>query len=199
MRRLLLLVFLLFVSFDGLTYGRSETALYQQVLSDHVVELETDDGYCTAVMIQPDRFLTANHCLSVGEMVFIDQFHAHYPVLDVVKADADLDLALLHSHVATKKPIVLGASLPDATPVMGIGYSSVFNAIQAPGYVTGAVLTTYRGLLVVVTHAYRPGYSGGPLVNFDERLVGINVMTDERHNIGLSVSLSVIRFFLEEK
>lgn len=196
MRRFLLLIVF---ACSSLAFGRGdETTLYQKVLADHVVQLEAEDGFCTAVMVGVNTFLTANHCTSDPPFYLHDQFEASYPA-DVIKQDEVLDLALLHSRVYTKRPITIAADLPDATPVMGIGFSAVFSAVRVPSYITGNVLTTYKGVLVVVTHAFRPGYSGGPLVTLDGKLVGINVMSDDHHNIGLSMGLKVIRFFLEQQ
>lgn len=172
--------------------------LFRQVLEDHVVLFEDSEGYCTAVMVKPDTFLTANHCLSDSPIQLEDEFHLASPA-DVIKLDEELDLALLHAKVARKTPIKFASIVKPQDYVMAIGYTAIFrDTPSVSSYKEGRVLA-HDGDVVVSDFAFRAGYSGGPLVNAKGELVGINVMSNAEKQLGLSVYIPDILTFLEKK
>jgi serine protease Do len=118
--------------------------------------------------------------------------------------DEKLDLAAL-SIEAKGLPVIEPGRSTDLRPgdwVIAIGHPwGVLGAAAA-----GAVITVGKPLewngqgvdMIQVGIQLRPGHSGGPLVNGNGRLVGINTMITGPQ-VGLAVPVHVVKQFLKEK
>lgn len=171
--------------------------LFYRTMAEHVIRLVNDQQhFCTAVMVKPKEFLTANHCLSTRLEAF-NRLGYSLPA-DVVKKSEGIDLALIQVNMPNLTPIDLASedTIPDGLNVVAMGFVSPFSEM-IPMYVAAHVIGVEEGVLVLVDQPYRFGFSGGPLVNEKGQLEGLNVMTDVENQIGISVSIRVIRQFLK--
>jgi serine protease Do len=117
--------------------------------------------------------------------------------------DPDRDLAALSIEADHLPTIELGDSrqLQPGQWVLAIGHPW-----GVPGAITaGAVIDTglppeipaKHGELIQVGLHMRPGHSGGPLVDTQGRLVGINTMI-AGPDVGLAIPIHVVKAFLKE-
>lgn len=117
---------------------------------------------------------------------------------------SDLDLAALGVDASSLPTIELGDSrkLQPGQWVLALGHPCGVNGAVTAGVVTA----TGHGLpemprsnqeWIAVSLHLRPGYSGGPLVDAQGRLVGINTIM-AGPDVGLAVPVHVVKAFLRE-
>jgi serine protease Do len=154
----------------------------------------------SGVVIADGRVLTAAHNLRGDRtgVVFADGRRARAEVLGV---DRDLDLAVLAVDTAGIEPVAIVADAADANGAQGIG--SLVIGLARPGgralRVTPGFISTDqrevrgpRGRRIPAIEHTAPlprGSSGGPLLDADGRLVGINVI---RLDGGLIVAVDTV-------
>ena len=134
----------------------------------------------SGVVIATDRILTNAHNLHGEELTvtFADGRSADATVLGV---DADGDLAVLQASTEGTSPLEPAADAPGVgTPVVALGNPNGQGARVTVGFVSG-VDRSFRGprgrrVAGAVEHTapLMPGSSGGPIVDLDGRLLGIN-------------------------
>jgi len=134
----------------------------------------------SGVVIGENRILTNAHNLHGDEVTvtFADGRNADATVVGV---DADGDLAVLEAATAGARGLELGAEAPGVgTPVVALGNPNGHGPRVTFGFVsgTGRSFRGPRGRRVAgaVEHTapLMPGSSGGPVVDLDGRLLGIN-------------------------
>jgi serine protease Do len=134
----------------------------------------------SGVVIATDRILTNAHNLHGDELTvtFADGRSADATVLGI---DADGDLAVLQASTEGTAPLEPAAGAPGVgTPVVALGNPNGQGARVTIGFVSG-VDRSFRGprgrrVAGAVEHTapLMPGSSGGPIVDLDGRLLGIN-------------------------
>ncbi len=128
-----------------------------------------------------------------------------YPA-QILVADEDLDLAALSIEANDLPAMALGdsRSLKPGQWVMAMGHPwGIINAM------TGGVVISMGTRLgdmefrngqdwIAVSLHLRPGHSGGPLVDAQGRLVGVNAMMNGPE-VGVAIPVHVVKGFLKER
>ena len=121
----------------------------------------------------------------------------------LLACDEKLDLAALAIKVTALPTIELGNSraLKAGSWVVAVGHPWGITGAASAGVVIDVgvplELPRYPGELIQVGLQLRPGHSGGPLVDSDGRLVGINTMI-AGPQVGLAIPINVVKQFLKE-
>ena len=123
----------------------------------------------------------------------------------ILARDPERDLAALVVDAVGLPAIELGDSrlLRPGQWVLALGHpNGIHNAVTAGVFIDGRAgwgdrSKTGREFIAVSLHL-RPGYSGGPLVDVDGRLVGINTMMNGL-DVGLAVPVHVVKTFLRQR
>ena len=159
------------------------TALVQK-LAKSIVSVNSRMSHGTGVVLNKDGYiLTCNHAIAGCNNVKIGQGQKTYNAR-VVGTDPYNDIALLKAEKNKDfQPIELGDSSKLSTGQFILALANPFNR-QQPTATTGIITTpdaTLRGLRgtamenVIATDAkLNPGFSGGPLVDAQGKLIGIN-------------------------
>ena len=202
MRKHLILVGLLLltaVSVKAQDWG----PIYKQVYENHLIELRMGSGRCTGVVIRENQVLTAAHCTQGTE----EPITADGQPTEHLGHVVPLDLALLRTKTTkTPIPMVTGTPWP-GTEVVAIGYTG--------GKTTPSITTLHiMGIdpdYVRLDGNLQFGYSGGPLVDINGMLVGINVgmllgppidpfsgeiLFPSMVNVGFAVTIERVKVFL---
>jgi len=158
------------------------TALVQK-LSKSVVSVNARMSRGTGVVLDKQGYIvTCNHVLQGCNTVRVGQGEKTYEA-SVVGTDTYNDIALLKTEQGNFEPIELGNSDNLNTGQFALALANPFNRKQ-PTATTGIVTnpdSTIRGFRgtamenVIATDAkLNPGFSGGPLVDAQGKLIGIN-------------------------
>jgi serine protease Do len=159
------------------------TALVQK-LSKSIVSVNSRMSRGTGVVLNEEGYIiTCNHAIAGCNTVKIGQEQKTFDAR-VVGVDPYNDIALLKAEESLDfKPIELGDSSTLETGQFVLALANPFNR-QQPTATTGIITNpdgTLRGLRgtamenIVATDAkLNPGFSGGPLVDAEGKLIGIN-------------------------
>jgi S1-C subfamily serine protease len=158
------------------------TALVQK-LSKSVVSVNAQMSRGTGVVLDNQGYIiTCNHVLQGCNTVRVGQGEKTFEAR-VVGTDAYSDLALLKTEQGKFEPITIGNSDNLNTGQFILALANPFNRKQ-PTATTGIVtnpdssIRGFRGTAmenVIATDAkLNPGFSGGPLVDAEGKLIGIN-------------------------
>lgn len=120
----------------------------------------------------------------------------------VIAVDRELDLAALRVAKVDLTPIVLGDSrqLASGDLVLAFGYPGGVTGGATAGVVIGMgaqlpELAASRREWIAASLHLRPGHSGGPMVDSQARLVGINTMMNGP-DVGVAIPVHVVQQFL---
>ena len=120
----------------------------------------------------------------------------------ILAHDASLDMAALSVDASGLPTIELGDSrtLRPGQWVMALGHPWGVSGAATGGVVIGAgvEMPQFNQEWIAVSLHLRPGYSGGPLVDAEGRLVGINTMMMSLE-VGMAVPVHVAKVFLKEE
>jgi serine protease Do len=170
-------------SIDFLKSLSNATTALVQKLAKSVVNVNAQMSRGTGVVLDKQGYIvTCNHVLQGCNTVRVGQGEKTYEAR-VVGIDSYNDLALLKTESGNFEPVELGDSDNVNTGQFVLALANPFNRKQ-PTATTGIVTnpdSTIRGFRgtamenVIATDAkLNPGFSGGPLVDAEGKLIGIN-------------------------
>jgi S1-C subfamily serine protease len=173
------------------------TTTLVQKLSKSVVSVNARMSRGTGVVLDKQGYIvTCNHVLQGCNTVRVGQGEKTVEAR-VVGTDAYNDLALLKVEHSDFEPIEIGNSANLNTGQFVIAIANPFNRKQ-PTATTGIVtnpestITGFRGTAmdnVIATDAkLNPGFSGGPLVDAQGKLIGINTAYVWQRGIAIPVN-----------
>lgn len=169
----------------------SVSDIFTKVLRSLVtVSYEASDDkthYCTGVVVDAPKgwALTAVHCVELGKDIYVDE-----ALSSIIKVNENF--ALVSVPKMDKPPLALGKSVP----VMGSSVISSGYAYSIPGMtVLSRVIANRQGEDFGLDGPLIPGMSGGPVVDQEGKLIGINQASTEA--LGLACGIGEIRSFLK--
>jgi len=159
------------------------TALIQK-LAQSVVSVNSHMSQGTGIVLNKEGYIvTCNHVLAGCNSVRVGQGEKTYEA-KVVGIDPYNDVALLKTEKGDFKPMELGDSAKLSTGQFILALANPFNRHQptaTTGIITNpdATLRQMRGTAmenVIATDAkLNPGFSGGPLIDAQGKMIGMNV------------------------
>lgn len=157
---------------------------------DPIVKVEHTSGassfVCTGIVVGITRVLTAEHCVSDKDTMYVDG-----KVARLVKKDEAFGLLDTGDPLSEKKVVKLAEDLPEQgaeVAAFGFAYDGPLLRFtrNVAGYVEGDM---------VLDGPLASGMSGGPILNTKGELVGLNQGTNEV--LGLACGIKEIREFLK--
>lgn len=117
--------------------------------------------------------------------------------LDIIAVDVINDLALLRSPLQQRRQFILADSLPtQGEQVFSLGNPHDLGMVVVPGTFNGMKQQSFYPRLHV-TGSINPGMSGGPSVNSDGNVIGVNVAT-AGNQIGFVVPVAQVSALLAQ-
>ncbi len=139
------------------------------------------DGFGSGVIIAEDGLiLTNHHVVKDGKRIEVMLLDGRQFLARDVKSDAPSDLAILRIDVNEKLPTVeIGnsAELSVGDWVLAIGSPFNLHSTVSAGIISGKnrpLGNLIKGRVLQTDAAVNPGNSGGPLIDLDGKVIGIN-------------------------
>jgi S1-C subfamily serine protease len=194
---------------DGVTLRAGEG--FSDIVPSWFLLLKVEAGHFTdrgsAAFISDRMVLTCWHNLrdaSKGKLVLVDGIGNRYENIRVVQKSPKLDLALLRvedERVPYHRVLIISNS--DYTPrgtVHAVGLNPATESIEHHTGKLNGQRFTRNGLRETTEYGHTAlvvqGMSGGPLINDDGEVVGVNIGRD-REGVSHSVTLQRIQWFLD--
>lgn len=180
--------------------------VYQEVVNSvGAVRIETDmEGTAggTAWVYEDDYLVTNDHVVRGGSEPYVWFTDAGWREADIVGTDLHSDLAVL--EVSEKPESATGLPIVEQAVSVGTQVAAIGNPFELTGsFTTGVVSGRNRTIEIPGTAfsiadgiqtdaALNPGNSGGPLITFDGRVVGV-VSAGLGENIGFAISAAMVK------
>jgi serine protease Do len=193
------------------------TAELVELVQGSVVRVAIPSGVGSGFVVDPDGYIVTNHHVVENGLnnvlVTLDDGSTHSAT--VVGTDRSSDLAVLKIEAGRSLPPLELAELTNVVvgeDVVAIGYALDLTQGSGPPSVTRGIVSAKnrqidpRGILgaVQTDAAINHGNSGGPLLNYEGKVVGVNTAlapTREggvAQNIGFAVGSDTVRAVYEE-
>ena len=194
----LLAILLLPVLLHAQLVGYDYSALYEQV-SPAVVTVTTDDGSGSGFLASASGLIATNHHVVRNTRYLAVQFADGRKVqAKVVAVNPFHDMALLKVNselVGNIQPLrILPAEKEDSVKV-GIPVVAIGSPLNQKFLMTQGILSKVEESTVLGDFLLQPGNSGGPLLNRDGEVIGINTFGEA--NISGAIRVGALRDFLE--
>lgn len=212
MKKLVFSLILFISSIPVLAFDREELSiisLYEKINPAIVcVDSHVSDGIsCGTGCIIDKRgiILTSAHVIDVGKNVVVTMFNGQdYNAKVIKRLGENKDIALLKIDVPTElKTVKFGNSekIKVGQKVLAIGNPFGFNGTLTQGIISRIDYTKNR---IQTDAAINPGSSGGPLLNREGEIIGINQAIYNPDNnisnigIGFAIPINLVKEYLKE-
>ena len=152
-------------------------------------------GIGSGFILSSDGYvLTNNHVVDNSNGIFVTMTNGKEYKAKVVGTDARTDIALLKIDATGLKPLAIGDSdkLKKGQWVLAIGSPFGLDSTVTAGIVSAINRDTGDYLPFIQTDvAVNPGNSGGPLINLQGQVVGINSQIISRSGGFMGISLAI--------
>ncbi|MFA5663504.1 DegQ family serine endoprotease [Castellaniella sp.] len=152
-------------------------------------------GIGSGFVISKDGYvLTNNHVVNNANDIFVTMTDGTEYTAKVIGTDARTDIALLKIDADGLKPLPIGDSdeLKKGQWVLAIGSPFGLDSTVTAGIISAINRDTGDYLPFIQTDvAVNPGNSGGPLINLDGQVVGINSQIVSRSGGFMGISLAI--------
>src|SRR5690625_5118557 len=152
-------------------------------------------GVCSCFVICDDGYiLTNNHVVADAEDIYVTFVDGEEYTAEVIGTDERTDVALIKIDAKDLKPLTIGNSndLKKGEWVLAIGSPFGLDATVTVGVVSAINRDTGDYLPFIQTDvAVNPGNSGGPLLNTQGEVVGVNAQIVSRSGGFMGISLAI--------
>ncbi|MCW4015486.1 MAG: trypsin-like peptidase domain-containing protein [Candidatus Bathyarchaeota archaeon] len=177
------------------------STIYNQ-LKDSVVLIQTDLGLGSGFVYDLEGHIVTNyHVIESAELIQVTFLDGNITSASVVGMDIYSDLAVIKvdSIVTTLQPVVLGSSseLAVGEPIAAMGNPFGLSSTLTVGVVSSLErnLEATGGYLIIdviqIDAAVNPGNSGGPLVNLNGQVVGVNTAIESETGAFTGIGFAV--------
>ncbi len=174
--------------------------------------LEKDDdieGIGSGVLVEPGGLiLTNNHVVSNKKNITVELFDGRQYNVTEVKKDSRSDLAILSIDCPETLPYLKFADsekLEIGDWVLAIGNPFMLESSVSAGIISATKRTLGKkdhGVFIQTDAAVNPGNSGGPLVDLQGNIIGINTaiasMSGGNQGIGFAIPSNTARWIMEQ-
>jgi S1-C subfamily serine protease len=174
------------------------SSLYETA-SPAVVQITTDDGSGSGFVISPFGHIATNFHVVRNSRYLAVQFHDGSKVkAEAIAINSKYDLALLKVNSAAVKsirPLQLLPEEKDASLKVGIPVVALGSPLNQKFLMTQGILSKVDDETLLGDFLLQAGNSGGPLLNMDGQVVGINTFGES--NISGAVRIGPLRDLLK--
>lgn len=192
MKRLITLIVILSLVVIPIVAEENMSAVVKETINS-VVNIKTDHGSGSGFFISPNGFIATNsHVVANSTFVNVTTSDKKVSEAKVIGVDRHLDVALIKIS-GDYKPLQFANSdeVEIGERVIAIGSPMGYSFSVTEGIVSGVNRTSSANDVagyIQTDAALNPGNSGGPLINAEGKVIGINTFKVEGQNIGFALS-----------
>ncbi len=172
--------------------------LYEQT-KGAVVQVTTDDGFGSGFLVTSSGHIATNYHVIRHSRYIAVQFPGGRKVkAAVVAVNPNYDMAILkvNSEVVTDiQPLKVLPTEKNASVKVGVPVVAIGSPLNQKFLMTQGILSKVDDTTVLGDFLLQAGNSGGPLLNREAEVIGINTFGES--NIGGAIRIDVLRVFLE--
>jgi S1-C subfamily serine protease len=166
--------------------------------SPAVVQVTTQDGSGSGFLVTPQGHIATNFHVVRGSKYLAVQFPDGRKVkAAVVAVNPHYDMAILKVNsevVSGLQPLAVLPTEKDGTIKVGIPVVAIGSPLNQKFLMTQGILSKVDGTTVLGDFLLQAGNSGGPLLNLDGEVIGINTFGEA--NISGAIRVDALRDFL---
>jgi hypothetical protein len=170
------------------------TAMYE-AMDDRIVKVHVDGGSGSGFLVRGDGIIATNHhVVRNSRYVAVEFSSGRKLTATVVDLDSRNDLALLKVNASTVQGLQPLPLLPverDATVRAGMPVVAFGSPLSETFLMTQGIVSKVESAVLLGDFLIEPGNSGGPLLNLDGVVIGVNTFANGR--IAGAVRISVVR------
>jgi hypothetical protein len=164
-------------------------------LNPSIVKIHTDSGSGSGFLISQNGLIATNHHVVENSRYLAVQFADGRKVrADLVVLNPKYDLAILKvnsSLVSSLKPLALLPQEKDSTVKAGKPVVAFGSPLSQTFLMTQGIISKVESDVLLGDFLIQPGNSGGPLVNLQGEVIGINTFLDLIGSTGNGISGAV--------
>lgn len=168
------------------------TAMYDAV-NPSIAKIHADGGSGSGFLVRDDGlFATNHHVVKNSRFVAVELADGRKVAADVVLLDARHDLAILKVSGAIVEgltPLPLLAPESDGTVRAGVPAVAFGSPLSQTFLMTQGIVSKVEAGVLLGDFLIQPGNSGGPLVNLEGAVIGINTFGEGRTSGAVRVNL----------
>jgi serine protease Do len=167
-----------------------------------VVTIRSQGSLGTGFLVRDNGWIATNFHVIAGadELTVVLSDQTEHPVLEVLAADEDRDLAVIRIHTPRKLPrLSLGDSreVRPGDPVVAIGHPLGLEDTVSNGLVSAVRVVDPRLTLLQISAPIAPGSSGGPLFNERGEVIGVAAaVSTQGQNLNFGVPATYLEALL---
>ncbi|MBS0179675.1 MAG: trypsin-like peptidase domain-containing protein [Nitrospira sp.] len=190
--------------------AKSTVLIASAYLSHHHILQASGKGLGSGVLIDNQGLIVTNaHVIAGAAKITVTLYDGTRVPAALVGSDLQSDVALL--QVTLPKGTYIPAALGDSDKLevgqkvlaighpFGLGYAFSAGIISGFGKMMEAKQEIFQERVIQMTTPINPGNSGGPLVDSEDRVVGINSATlMGAQNIGFAIPINTVKAIVAE-
>ncbi|BCA56805.1 putative Serine/cysteine peptidase, trypsin-like [Nitrospira sp. KM1] len=178
--------------------------------SSHHVNQDLGKGIGSGVLIDDQGLIATNAHVVQGAAKLTVTLHdgARLPA-ELIGSDMVSDVALLrvavqkgkypHAHLGNSDKLEVGQKVIAIGHPFGLGYAMSTGIISGFGKLWETKQEVFQDRIIQTTTPINPGNSGGPLVDSDDRVIGLNTaILMGAQNIGFAIPINTVKTVMGE-
>lgn len=153
--------------------------------------------------INPEGFIVTNfHVIEKSQRVFVKIYDEQIHPVEVLHMNADLDIAILYVSLINLPTLRLGNSnnIKDGEDIIAIGAPMGLDYSVTSGIIGNPSRIINEKSYIQISVPIFPGNSGGPLINDNGEVIGVNTfMLEDTQGIGFAIPINEVIKYINEQ
>jgi len=190
--------------------AKSTVLVASAYVSSHLITQASGKGLGSGILIDEEGSIVTNaHVVEGAAKITVTLHDGTRLPAELIGSDPQTDVALL--HVTLPKGQHVPAPLGDSDKLeigqkvlaighpFGLGYAFSIGIVSGFGKLFETKQEVFQERVIQTTTPFNPGNSGGPLVDSEDRVVGINsAILLGAQNIGFAIPINTVKSILAE-
>jgi len=190
--------------------SKSTVLISSAYVSAHHIEQAAGKGIASGVLIDHRGSIVTNaHAVTGAAKITVTLHDGTRLPAELIGSDVQSDIALLHvtlpkgsyfpAHLGDSDKLEIGQKVLAIGHPFGLGYAFSTGIVSGFGKLFEAKQEVFQERVIQTTTPINPGNSGGPLVDSDDRVVGINsTVLMGAQNISFAIPINTVKSIMAE-